>query len=220
MKPFLRGLYYSFPVQLVLLHFKKFQVLLLFWFLLFSTVGGSFMHSYGADSLFLAPEYLGDVNAMSAGIMGVAIGVFIMSWNITTFILFCRHFRFLATTSNPFLKYCVNNAIIPLIFLLYYFIRAVEFDKYKELMSGLEILFVVGGFVFGLVLLISISLIYFFRADKTIIRRLTPVISNPQLFKAQFKKKRDKAYRKQAYQSRMVPQQCLSAEKGQGCFTL
>jgi hypothetical protein len=192
MKPFLRGLYHSFPVQLVLLHFKKFQVLLLFWFLLFSTVGGTFMHSYGADSLFLAPEYLGNVNAMSAAIMGVAIGVFIMSWNITTFILFCRHFRFLATTSNPFLKYCVNNAIIPLVFLVYYFTRAVEFDKYKELMTGWDILFVTGGFIFGLILLISISLIYFFRADKTIIRRLTPVISNPQLFKAQFKRNETK----------------------------
>ena len=146
------------------------------------------MHSYGADSLFLAPEYLGNVNAMSAAIMGVAIAVFIMSWNITTFILFCRHFRFLATTSNPFLKYCVNNSIIPLIFLVFYFIQAVEFDKYKELMTGIEILFVTAGFVFGLILLIAISLIYFFRADKTIIRRLTPVISNPQLFNAQFKK--------------------------------
>jgi hypothetical protein len=175
-----------------MLHFKKFQVLLLFWFLMFSTVGGTFMHSYGADSLFLAPEYLGNVNAMSAAIMGVAIGVFIMSWNITTFILFCRHFRFLATTSNPFLKYCVNNAIIPLIFLVYYFVRAVEFDKYKELMTGVEILLVTAGFVFGLILLISISLLYFFRADKTIIRRLTPVISNPQLFKAQFKKNETK----------------------------
>ncbi|MBC7827553.1 MAG: patatin-like phospholipase family protein [Chitinophagaceae bacterium] len=192
MKPFLKGLYHSFPVQLVLLHFKKFQVLLLFWFLMFSTVGGTFMHSYGADSLFLAPEYLGNVNAMSAAIMGVAIGVFIMSWNITTFILFCRHFRFLATTSNPFLKYCVNNAIIPLIFLVYYFTRAIEFDKYKELMTGVEILLVTGGFVCGLILLIAISLIYFFRADKTIIRRLTPVISNPQLFKAQFKKNETK----------------------------
>ena len=75
MKSFLRGLYHSFPVQLVMLHFKKFQVLLLFWFLMFSTVGGTFMHSYGADSLFLAPEYLGNVNAVSAAIMGVAIGV-------------------------------------------------------------------------------------------------------------------------------------------------
>jgi hypothetical protein len=188
MKQFLRGLYYSFPVQLVLLHFKKFQVLLVFWFLLFSTISGNFMHSYGADSLFLAPEYLGNVNALSAAIMGVAIAIFIMSWNITTFILFCRHFRFLATTSNPFLKYCVNNAIIPLVFLVYYFISAIEFDKYKELMTGWEILLVTGGFVFGFTLLIAISLIYFFGADKTIIRRLTPVISNPELFKAQFKK--------------------------------
>jgi hypothetical protein len=150
------------------------------------------MHSYGADSLFLAPEYLGQVNAMSAAIMGVAIAVFIMSWNITTFILFCRHFRFLATTSNPFLKYCVNNAIIPLVFLVYYFVSAVEFEKYKELMSGWEILLVTCGFVFGFILLIAISLIYFFRADKTIIRRLSPVISNPQLFKAQFKKSETK----------------------------
>ncbi|MGZ5133878.1 MAG: patatin-like phospholipase family protein [Flavitalea sp.] len=192
MKPFLKGLYHSFPVQLVLLHFKKFQVLLLFWFLLFSIVSGNFMHSYGADSLYLAPEYLGNVNALSAAVMGVAIGVFIMSWNITTFILFCRHFRFLATTSNPFLKYCVNNAVIPLIFLVYYFIRAVEFDKYKELMTGWEILFVTIGFLSGLILLIAISLIYFFRADKTIIRRLTPVISNPQLFNAQFKQNETK----------------------------
>ena len=192
MKPFLRGLYYSFPVQLVLLHFKKFQVLLVFWLVLFSTVNGTFMHSFGADSLFLAPEYLGKVNAMSAAIMGVAIGVFIMSWNITTFILFCRHFRFLATTTNPFLKYCINNGIIPLAFLLFYFVKTVEFDKYKELMTAWEILLATGGFVLGLTLLIAISLIYFFRADKTIIRRLTPVISNPQLFKSQFKKKHTK----------------------------
>src|SRR5215207_7430399 len=147
MKPFLKGLYHSFPIQLVLLHFKKFQVLLLFWFLLFSTIGGTFMHSYGADSLFLAPEYLGNVNAVSAAIMGVAIGVSIMSWNITTFILFCRHFRFLATTSNPFLKYCVNNSIIPLVFLVYYFIKAVAFDRHKELMTYGEIAVLVLGFL-------------------------------------------------------------------------
>lgn len=188
MKLFLRGLYCSFPVQLFLLHFKKFQVLLIFWFVLFSTLNGTFMKSFGADSLYLAPEYLGNVNALSAGFVGVAIGIFIMSWNITTFILFSRHFRFLATTSNPFLKYCINNGLIPLAFLVFYFIKAVDFAGEKELMSGGEIFLLVVGFVSGLILIIAISLIYFFRADKTIIRRLTPVISNPQLFKAQFKK--------------------------------
>lgn len=192
MKNFIRGLYHSFPIQLFLLHFKKFQVLLIFWLLLFSTVNGSFMKNFGADSLYLAPEYLGQVNALSAAFVGVAIGIFIMSWNITTFILFSRHFRFLATTSNPFLKYCINNGIVPLAFLVFYFAKAVQFANAKELMNAGEIALLVLGFLGGFVVIITISLFYFFRADKTIIRRLTPVISNPQLFKAQFRKKEER----------------------------
>ena len=192
MKIFLRGLYHSFPIQLFLLHFKKFQALLIFWFVLFSTVNGTFMKSFGADSLYLAPEYMGEVNALSAAFVGVAFGIFIMSWNITTFILFSRHFRFLATTSNPFLKYCINNGIIPLLFLLFYFSKTVKFARTKELMTTGEIALLVAGCIGGLIIIIAISLFYFFRADKTIIRRLTPVISNPQLFKAQFRKGEDK----------------------------
>ena len=101
MKAWLRGFYYSFPIQLVFLHFRKYQVLLIFWFILFSTVNGSFMKTFGADSLFLAPEYLGNVNSMASAIVGMAIGMFIMSWNITTFILFSRHFRFLCRYHQP-----------------------------------------------------------------------------------------------------------------------
>ena len=41
------------------------------------------MKSYGVNSLYLAPEYLGNVNAVSAAIVGISAGVFIMSWNIT-----------------------------------------------------------------------------------------------------------------------------------------
>ncbi|WP_315818798.1 hypothetical protein [Paraflavitalea speifideaquila] len=157
MKIFLRGLYRSFPIQLFLLHFKKFQVLLVFWLVLFSTVNGTFMKSFGADSLYLAPEYMGTVNALSAAFVGVAIGIFIMSWNITTFILFSRHFRFLATTSNPFLKYCINNGIIPLLFLSFYFRKAVQFAGAKELMMTSEITLLVAGFLGGLILIIAIS---------------------------------------------------------------
>src|ERR1700712_1593043 len=150
MKQTLRSIFYSFPVQLVLLHFKKFQVLIIFWFILFSAVNGSFMKMYGVDSLYLAPEYLGNVNFMSTVIVGFAIGVFIMSWNITTFILFSRHFKFLATTTNPFLKYCINNAVIPLVFLLFYFINGVIFGRYKELSTIWEIILLTTGFLAGL----------------------------------------------------------------------
>src|SRR5690606_32332748 len=87
MKKIFASVFYSFPVQLVLLHFKKFQALLIFWLVLFSTCAGNFMAKYGAGALFLAPEYLGKVNAISTAILGMALGIFVMSWNITSFIL-------------------------------------------------------------------------------------------------------------------------------------
>ena len=91
---YLRGIFYSLPVQLIFLHFRRYQVLLVFWIIMFAVVDSAFMKSFGADALFLAPEYLGKVNMASACIMGFAIGIFIMSWNITTFILFSRHLQF------------------------------------------------------------------------------------------------------------------------------
>jgi hypothetical protein len=91
-KNYLTGFRYSLPVQLFLLHFKKYQVLLLIWFILFSTVNGTFMHRFGAHILFLYPEYLGKTNALSTMLVGVGVGIFVICWNITTFILHSRQF--------------------------------------------------------------------------------------------------------------------------------
>ncbi len=178
MKRALKSVFYSFPVQLVLLHVKKFQVLLIFWLILFSAVNGSFMKMYGVDSLYLAPEYLEEVNFLSTLFVGAAMGIFIMSWNITTFILFSRHFKFLATNTNPFLKYCINNALIPLVFLLFYFFSAWDYGRSKELLSAGEVAWLATGFLAGLVLSIAVSFFYFFRADKTINRRMGAISDN------------------------------------------
>jgi hypothetical protein len=175
---YLRGIFYSLPVQLVFLHFRKYQILLVFWFALFGTVGGSLMKTFGADALFLAPEYLGNVNALSTALVGASIGVFIMSWNITTFILFSRHFTFLATAQFPFLKYCINNFVLPLAFLVFFLVRAYHFAHYKELISNIEIVFLSIGFLTGLFFVFSISFLYFFRADKSILRNLQPLFNN------------------------------------------
>lgn len=182
MKAWLKGFYHSFPIQLLFLHIRKYQVLLLFWLVLFATVNGSFMKTFGADSLFLAPEYLGNVNSFSAAIVGASVGMFIMSWNIATFILFCKHFRFLSAAANPFLKYCINNSIIPVVFLIFYLIKAYRFDLYKELISPTEILFLFGGFACGLVFILAASFVYFFQADRSIFRRMMPVINNPSSY--------------------------------------
>lgn len=206
MKSFLKGIYHSFPIQLLLLHFKKHQVLLIFWIILFLSVGNQFMTKYGVDSLFLAPEYLGKIDFFAATLVGIAMGIFIMSWNITCFILFSRYFFFLATTSNPFLKFCINNAIIPLVFLIFYGFKAVDFALYDELLTKKETFWLVLGFIDGFCIILIISFVYFFGAGKTILRNLRGVINDPQQFKAQFKDP------EKARESRMIKVQSYFTE--------
>lgn len=170
-----QNIYYSFPVQLLILHFRKYQVLLIFWLILFCTVTGNFMKNFGADALFLAPEYLGNVNGAAAAIVGVATGILVMSWNITTFILHSKRCRFLVTTAKPFLKYCINNSIIPLMFLIIYFVSALSFDVKKELIPTAQFIFIAAGFFMGFMLLITFSFAYFFSADKRIVKTVKPI---------------------------------------------
>ncbi len=179
---YLTGIFYSLPVQLLFLHFRKYQVLLIFWIVLFTAVSGALMKTFGAEALFLAPEYLGNVNYISTSIVGMAIGVFIMSWNITTFILFSRHFTFLAATQFPFLKYCINNSVIPIFFLLFFLVRGYQFAHYKELIPNVEIVFLALGFLAGLIFILSMSFFYFFRADKTILNTLLPLFNNAKSY--------------------------------------
>jgi hypothetical protein len=186
MKHTLKNIYYFFPVQLFILHFRKFQVLLVFWYVLGSTINSSFLKTYGADALFFSPEYLGNVNALSAFIVGLAAGVFFMSWNITTFILHSKRFRFLATTTKPFLKYCINNAILPLLFLAFYIYKLVIFDVQKELMNTGEIIAVLAGILGGIILIVAISFAYFFGAEKTIQRTFAPIIDAAQHFSVNY----------------------------------
>ena len=178
MKKYLVGFFYSLPVQLLLLHFRRYQVLLIFWYILFATVSGHFLQPYGANSLYLAPEYLSNVNALSMAMVGFSVGVFIMSWNITSFILHTRHIKFLATTAQPFLKFCINNAVLPLFFLIFYFVYAIEYNSNLELLSTLDIAVLLSGFMGGFILCIFISFAYFFSADKNIYRSMGNVITS------------------------------------------
>lgn len=183
MRRLLNDIYYSFPVQLFILHFRKYQVLLIFWVMLVSVIDSGFMKGFGADALFFVPEYMGNVSALSAGLVGVAMGVFIMSWNITTFILHTKRFKFLAAASKPFLKYCINNAVLPALFLIFYLIRSFQFNLNKELFTVGEHLLLVGGFIAGFVFLIAFSFAFFFGADRRILRSMAHVIANKEHFR-------------------------------------
>jgi hypothetical protein len=168
MRKLVQFFWYSLPIQLLVLHFRRYQLFLIFWYLLFATIGGNFLKNFGADTLFLAPEYFNSVTVFSAAIVGFSFGVFFMSWNVTTFILNSNLISFLVTNTNPFLKYCLNNAVLPLILIVFYISETIGFEREQELLNTFELLGLTLSFIGGLALSISIALIYFFSANQTI----------------------------------------------------
>lgn len=164
----------SFPMQLLALHIKRNHFLLLFWILVLLLITGKIGSGYGVHLLFLDPEYLGNVGFISFSIIGIAFGIFFIVWNITGYILNAHYFSFLATLNRPFGTYCLNNAILPLLFFIIYVYRVIGFQAAEGLLSLSDIAVRILGFICGLVLIISLSMLYFFRTNKQIVHFLKP----------------------------------------------
>jgi len=159
---------YFFPFQLVLLHLKRNHFLLFFWLVLFAFTTQSFANKLGIPYLFLAPEYQGKVDIWSFAILGFSLGAFIMAFNIYSYILHAKRFPFLGTLQRPFLKFCINNSIIPLIFFATYIYCSADFLKKTELLSSTRIVTYMLAFVAGNLLFIVIAAAYFFPTNKNI----------------------------------------------------
>jgi hypothetical protein len=157
----LRNIYFSFPLQLMLLHIKKHHLILIFWAMLFLFVLRQNGGHYGIPLLFLDPEYLGMVNFVGFGIIGFALGGFIMAWNISFYILNSYRFEFLASVSKPFVRFCINNSIIPIAFIIAYTISIFNF-QYSEGRTTNEIVWVVASMYGGILLMVLVTTIYFF----------------------------------------------------------
>ncbi|MDG2343721.1 MAG: hypothetical protein P8L23_04000 [Flavobacteriales bacterium] len=166
-KPITR-FYYFFPFQLLLLHFKRNHVLLFFWVLLSLYITGSLGDSFGVDSLFLAPTYMGEISYLSFIIMGFSFGGFIMSFHIYSYILFAQEFKFLATLSRPFLKFCINNMIIPLLFLILFIYQIQSFLSTEELVDFVSIAGYVLSLFAGLIIFYLLSIFYFVKFNKNV----------------------------------------------------
>ena len=161
-------IFYFFPFQLVFLHIKRNQLLLFFWLILYLFMTGAIGKSYGIPYLFLAPEYLGEVNFLSFAILGFSIGGFIMAFNIYSYIIYASEFQFLATLSRPFIKFCYNNHIIPFIFVITLFFKAYAFQVDEELIPYSMALWNLVGLGLGILLFLIISTLYFVRFNKNV----------------------------------------------------
>jgi hypothetical protein len=163
--PLLRRFIYFFPVQLLLVQVKKNPVLIIFWLIMFGFITGKIASRYGVALLFMDPEYMGNVNFLSYLMVGFSCGGFIMAYQISCYNYNAFRFPFLATLSRPFLRFCINNFIIPLAFQIVYLIYIINFLN-CEPYTKTQIFFDVCGFILGNFLFIFGSLFYFFRANK------------------------------------------------------
>ena len=155
-----------FPVQLLIMNVKKNQVLLFFWFILFTIISGGFGKTLGIPFLFLDPEYNNEVNFISLFILGIAYGLFCISFFITSYILDSHRFHFLATLRRPFAHYCMNNSFIVILYIIYYSYKFIEFQTLQGGQDFKQILIELGGFISGTFLLLSITFYYFKKTNK------------------------------------------------------
>ena len=178
------NIFYSFPIQLLVFHFRGNLLLVVLWTILILFFSGLLGAKLGFQYLFLDPEYLGNVDFWSFLFLGIAYGGFVMSWNLTTYLLSAHHFPFLATLVRPFTKFSLNNFLFPIIILAYYVGKIVQFQyNYESL--GLDVVFLnCLGLLFGGFAVILFYSIYFHITNRDITYYQKDAPTPPNLMKS------------------------------------
>ncbi|WP_192085860.1 patatin-like phospholipase family protein [Algoriphagus sp. Y33] len=159
-------IWYSFPVQLFLLHLRKNLGLTLIWIALMGVILEYFGVVLGIPFLFLDPEYLHQVSWVSFFLMGVGFAILTMGFHMSTYIMEGRHFPFLAVLNRPFIHYCVNNGLIPSIFYAVYIVRFISFQLDNNPSNDWEVLVYFLGFFGGGVITYTVIFGYFSLTNK------------------------------------------------------
>lgn len=161
---------YSFPVQLLINNFKRNQILLLCWAILFAMITGNFGKYLGIPYLFLDPEYLNEVNFTSFAFMGLLVYGFTAAFHITCYISDGHHFSFVGAMSRPFRKFSLNNSLLPTVFLITYLYQVISFQVNNEYTTGAELALDLAGFFTGYLLMAVLLQVYFQYTQKDIFK--------------------------------------------------
>ena len=161
---------YSFPVQLLLTHFKRNQLMILGWLILLAMVTGNFGKYLGIPYLFLDPEYLDRVSFTSFFIMGLTTAGYAAAFNITSYITEGHRFSFIGALPRPFTKFALNNSILPMIFISVYIFQMIAFQISNANIGIFDLSVNIGGFLLGLLSLTALLYTYFFFTQKDIFR--------------------------------------------------
>ena len=151
-----------FPLVLLKGHLKYNFFGLLYWALLFAIIFESFGANFGVPFLFFSPEYLGEVSLWSFLLLGFSLGGFTMGFNVYSYTKLGPRYPFLVVVSTPFFRFCINNALIPLSFIIIYLVKMSKFQLYEEFAPISTVLIYNIFFIIGFSLFILLSILYFF----------------------------------------------------------
>jgi hypothetical protein len=151
-----------FPLRLIQAQLKFNFFGLIYWILLFLIISDSLGYAFGVPFLFFSPEYLGKISNLSFLFLGFSIGGFTMAYNVYSYTKLGPRFPFLIVVSAPFFRFCINNSLIPMVFIIFYLIKMAKFQVTEELASSSDIFQYITAFIIGFLIFIALSILYFF----------------------------------------------------------
>lgn len=119
----IENLFRFYPFQLPFFQLRRHFFLSLVWILLWLIASEQIGRGIGMPVLFYEPKISIEVGFEDALAWGMAYGIFVISYHLTTFLLDGHHAGFLLAEPRPFLQYALNNSLLPLSFWLYYLHR-------------------------------------------------------------------------------------------------
>lgn len=167
---FFSHIYFSFPIQLVINHFKRNHILLICWAILFSMVSGGIGRYLGIPYLFLDPVYLNEVSFLSFFIMGITMAGFSIAFHIASYIMDGHRFSFVGAINKPFTVYSLNNSIIPFAFLICYVILIIQYQTNSEYQNLDHLFILILGLLGGYLCMTLFLFGYFWLTNKNIFK--------------------------------------------------
>jgi hypothetical protein len=154
-----------FPVRLLVLHLRRSPLMLFMWAFLFLAVTKALFTNYGVHLLFLLPEYRGESDFYSFWLVGLALGLFTMSFHISSYIFYSYRYSFLATLDRPIYRFSINNSAIPVAFIAFYGWRVFVF--HREMHNDIIPAIVnIGSVLLGVFMMIAFVFTYFFTLNR------------------------------------------------------
>lgn len=159
---------FAFPIQLLVSHLRGNSLLIVVWVFLVLLINGDIVTKLGGRYLFLDPEYQGHTGFWSFFFIGMGLGCFFLTWNLSTYLLSARYFPFLACLVKPFQKFVLNNLLVPGFFMVFYLISIVRFQGGFLELSPLSVVLQITGLLTGFSGFLLFYFSYFYYTNRDI----------------------------------------------------